>query len=170
MVKNLYFSNRKEYYRRKRISQSLRARYTRTRISRTAVRIAPKSRHLYFTDRKAYYRNKRILEAQQKQEIKRYRFSYAINFPIHQQYWGCLGQVWSDKVKPELEQEIAKLTQEFLLNYLNYDVNDLWFDLSETVVAGSGWQEVTDDIEQGVYEIRIENDSGATESSTSGRI
>jgi len=79
MTKNIYFSNRKEYYRRQKISSSLK-RYYREREPSYYEPTKPRS--LYFTDRKQYYKNKRILQEQFKKTKLRQQVVYNTGYSI----------------------------------------------------------------------------------------
>jgi len=94
-------------------------------------------------------------------KIKQQRFSVAVNFPNHSEYWGVLGQIWRIKITQEDKEFIIQKTQETLINFLNYDINDLWFDL-QSATMGEGVQEAPINMQNGFWEIRIENNDGGT--------
>jgi hypothetical protein len=138
---------------------------------RTLRRFGKGKRHFYWIAKPEKAIVEEIKEKVKEEAIKKIkpfnRYSIAINFPIHKKYYGCLGQIWTFNPDIEHSNFIKKKTRDFLLDYLKYDIKDLWFEL---VMEGEGWQEVPykKELEER-YELYIEDEHGATIKSDSGK-
>jgi hypothetical protein len=103
------------------------------------------------------YRKKRFKRIE---KIKLYRYSYAINFPLHNKYYGIMGQIWVKEKNEDAKDFIKEKTKEFLLKVIGYSKGDPWFDLA---LEGEGWQEVKEEKKfENYYELRYEDEEGRT--------
>lgn len=92
-----------------------------------------------------------------------WRYTVAINFPLHRKYWGAIGQIWRAVSHADTASEdlIADILANALADWLGYSERELWFDIS--AIVGEAWQEVPYSRRLlDSWEVRIEDEQGRT--------
>lgn len=90
------------------------------------------------------------------------RYTTAINFPLHQKYYGAICQAWvintiKDKYKEDIETICNDNLRDYLERWLGYPEKEWWFSYQ----IGDGWESVPyDENLQNIKYLAIEDETG----------